>query len=169
MAAEIFFSPLEGSFCLSLACYTVDSVALLMSTATDKQPLDALIRQARIKSSWPSGSGFRSALKDGSGKSYAIPPFLVSIGPRSLLYPCRPTCRLMIIPLQSFSRPYRQPTITLSTSPKARSQVRTRTRSKTMAKACPTGCLLYSFTLRRLHTLTLSKRGSIEPKIGSRH
>jgi len=51
-----------------------------MNTATDKQPFDALITQACIKSSWPSGPGFRSILKDGSGKSYAIPPFLVSIG-----------------------------------------------------------------------------------------
>jgi len=37
-----------------------------------------LIRQAHIKSSWPSGPGFRSTLKDGSGKSYTIPPFLVT-------------------------------------------------------------------------------------------
>lgn len=77
---ETFPSPLEGSVCLSLACYPVDSVAALMSTATESQPFDALIRQARIKSSWPSGSGFRSTLKDGSGKLYAIPPFSVRTG-----------------------------------------------------------------------------------------
>lgn len=67
--------PLEGSICLSLACYPVDSVAALMGTATENQPLDSLIRQARIKSSWPSGPSFRSTLRDGSGKPYAIPPF----------------------------------------------------------------------------------------------
>jgi hypothetical protein len=62
-----------------------------MSTATDKQPFDTLIMQARIKSSWPSGPGFRSTLKDGSGKLYAIPPFLVSIGFRLSPYPYVPT------------------------------------------------------------------------------
>jgi hypothetical protein len=147
----------------------VDSVAPLMSTATEKQPFDALIRQARIKSSWPSGPGFRSTLKDGSGKSYAIPPFLVSVGPRPSSYPCRSMCRPMVIPLISFSRPYRQPTITLSTSLKVRSRVRTHTQSKTMAKACLTGYLRYMSTPRRLHTSTLSKRGLIKPKNGSRH
>lgn len=97
MAVGTFFSPLEGSFCLSLACYPVDSVAPLMSTATEKQPFDALIMQARIKSTWPSDPGFRSTLKDGSGKSYAIPPFLVSIDPHSLSCLCPPTCRQTVI------------------------------------------------------------------------
>jgi len=49
-----------------------------MSTATEKQPFDALIMQACIKATWPSDPGFRSTLKDGSGKSYAIPPFLTT-------------------------------------------------------------------------------------------
>lgn len=84
MTVGFFFSPLEGSFCLSLACYPVDSVAPLMSAATERRTFDTLIRQARVQSSWPPGPGFRSILKDGMGKSYAIPPFLVSTGSRSV-------------------------------------------------------------------------------------
>lgn len=169
----VFFSPLEGSFCLSLACYPVDSVAPLMNTTMGKQEdFDALIRRARIKSSWPSGPGFHSALKDGSGKSYAIPPFTVSIGSRSLSYllstdvsanGCRP------VSLLSFSMFHRQLRITLSISPKVRSRVRTHIPSKTTIKACPAGCLQYTFTHRRLHTSTLPKQESIELKNGLRH
>jgi len=70
--------PLEGSLCLSLACYPVDSVAPLMDTATEKRPFHALVTQAHIKSSWPRNQGVRSTLKDDSGKSYAIPPFLTT-------------------------------------------------------------------------------------------
>lgn len=57
-----------------------------MSTAKGNQPFDVLIRQARIKSSWPSGPTFRSTLKDELGKSYIIPPFSVSSG-FPLLFP----------------------------------------------------------------------------------
>ena len=96
-------SPLEGSICLSLGCYPVDTVAALMNTptTTEKQPFDVLIRQADVKSSWPSGARFRSALNDGSGKSYRIPPF--SVGTQ-LPRPYLPMCWLVASSLLFSSR-----------------------------------------------------------------
>jgi len=133
-----------------------------MSTAKDKPPFDVLIGQARIKSSWPSGPGFRSILKDGSGKSYAIPPFSVSIRSRPL-YPY--VSRL----LPRYSRHcHRQPKMASSTSPKVPSRVRTRTRSKTTVKACPIGCLRCTSTPRPSHISTLFRRRLIKPKNGWR-
>jgi hypothetical protein len=149
MSFVFFFSPLEGSVCLSLACYPVDSVAAMMSSATESKPFDALIRQARVKSAWPSGPRFRSTLKDGSGNSYPIPPFSVSLDLPFVVPICRPGVSTNGHLLLSFSRLYRQPTMTLLTSLEVQSRVRTRTLSKATVRASPTGCLRCTFTPRQ--------------------